>query len=80
VPGRLHGRGFWRAGAKSTGVHEMLYLVIGWALGVVVCVVAARAVILRYRLPWRATLMYFGLVPYPEEVVLQRHPRPRSLR
>jgi hypothetical protein len=32
-------------------MHEMLYLVIGWALGLVVCVVVARAIIVRYRLP-----------------------------
>ena len=80
MSGRLHGRGFWRAGAKSTGMHEMLYLVIGWALGLVVCVVVARAIIVRYRLPWRATLMYFGLVPYPDEVLLPRSPRPRPSR
>ena len=59
-------------------MHEMLYLVIGWALGLGVCVVVARAIIVRYRLPWLATLMYFGLVPYPDEVLLppQRRPRP----
>ena len=58
-------------------MHEMLYLVVAWALGLVVCVVTARAIIVRYRLPWLATLMYFGLVPYPEEVVLPRHPQAR---
>ena len=69
-----------RAAAKCTRMHELLYLVVGWALGFVVCVVVARAIILRYRLPWRATLMYFGLVPYPEEVLLPRPPRPRHPR
>lgn len=50
----------------------MLYLAVGWAMGLVVCVGVARAIIVRYRLPWRATLMYFGLVPYPDEVQLPR--------
>ena len=58
-------------------MHEMLYLAAGWVLGLVVCVVAARAVIRHYRLPWNATLMYFGLLPYPDEVMLPRRPRPR---
>jgi hypothetical protein len=61
-------------------MHEMLYLVIAWALGLVVCVVVARAIIVRFRLPWRATLMYFGLVPYPDEILLPRYLRPRASR
>jgi hypothetical protein len=61
-------------------MHEMLYLVFGWVLGLVMCVALARTIILRYRLPWKATLMYFGLVPYPDEVLLPRQRRPRPLR
>ena len=61
-------------------MQEMLYLVIGWALGLAVCVVVARAIIVRFRLPWRATLMYFGLTPYPDEVLLPQYPRPRPSR
>ena len=61
-------------------MHEMLYLVFGWALGLVMCVALARTIILRYRLPWKATLMYFGLVPYPDEVLLPRQRRPRPSR
>ena len=61
-------------------MHEMLYLVFGWVLGLVMCVALARAVIVRYRLPWRATLMYFGLVPYPDEVLLPSQRRPRRSR
>ena len=59
-------------------MHEMLYLVFGWVLGLVMCVALARTIIVRLRLPWHATLMYFGLVPYPDEVLLptQRRPRP----
>jgi hypothetical protein len=61
-------------------MHEMLFLLLGWLLGLVLCVVLARAVIRRYRLPWRATLVYFGLVPHPDEVLLPRPPRPRQRR
>ncbi len=59
-------------------MHEMLYLAIGWALGLVMCVALARTIIVRYRLPWQATLMYFGLAAYPDEVLLP--PRRRSSR
>ena len=61
-------------------MHEMLYLVFGWVLGLVMIVALARTIILRYRLPWKATLMYFGLVPYPDEVLLPRQRRPRPSR
>jgi hypothetical protein len=61
-------------------MHEMLYLVFGWVLGLAMCVALARTIILRYRLPWKATLMYFGLVPYPDEVLLPRQRRPRPSR
>jgi hypothetical protein len=44
------------------------------------CVALVRTIILRYRLPWKATLMYFGLVPYPDEVLLPRQRRPRPSR
>ena len=56
-------------------MYELLYLLIGWAVGLVVCVALARTIIVRYRLPWRATLMYFGLIPYPDEILLPRPPR-----
>ena len=51
-------------------MHQMLYLAIGWGLGLVLCVVLARTIIVRYRLPWRAALMYFGLARYPDETRL----------
>ena len=80
MPGRLHGRGFWRPGANSPHMHEMLYLIAGWALGLVLCVMLTRAIVLRWRLPWRATLMYFGLLPYPDEVLLRARRRRRPAR
>jgi len=58
-------------------MHQLLYLVIGWAVGLALCVALARTIITRCRLPWRATLMYFGLLPYPDEVLLPQRPRPR---
>ncbi|MGZ4313216.1 MAG: hypothetical protein ACXVR1_14035 [Solirubrobacteraceae bacterium] len=61
-------------------MHEMLYLVFGWVLGFVMCVALARTIIVRYRLPWKATLMYFGLLPYPDEILLPRQRRPRPSR
>lgn len=60
-------------------MYQLLFLVVGLTLGLVACVVVARAIIVRYRLPWRATLMYFGLVPYPDEVLVPR-PRRRPAR
>ena len=36
-------------------------------VGVVVSAAAVRAITLRWRLPWREALMYFGVVPYPHE-------------
>jgi len=59
-------------------VHDVLYLLAGWVLGLVLCVVVVRAIVLRYRLPWRATLIYFGLLPHPEEALLPRRTRSRS--
>lgn len=51
---------------------QVLELVIAWAAGLALCVALARAIIVRYRLPWTAALMYFGLVPYPDEVARRR--------
>ena len=59
-------------------MHDVLYLLAGWVLGLVLCVVVVRAIVLRYRLPWRATLIYFGLLPHPEEALLSRPTRSRS--
>lgn len=46
---------------------QTLLLLIALGLGTVLCAVAARAVTVRYRLPWREALMYFGLAAYPDE-------------
>ena len=45
----------------------MLALLILLLVGVLVCALAGRAITLRWRLPWRESLMYFGLAPYPYE-------------
>jgi hypothetical protein len=47
---------------------QMVYLMVAWALGLGVCVALGRFITLRYRLPWRAALMYFGLAAYPDEL------------
>ena len=59
-------------------MQDVLYLLVGWALGLVLCVVMVRAIVVRYRLPWRATLIYFGLLPHPEEALLSRPTGSRS--
>jgi hypothetical protein len=43
---------------------QVLALLVFLAAGVVVCGLASRAVVLRYGLPWRQALEYFGIVPY----------------
>lgn len=52
-------------------MEQLVYLAIAWCFGVVVCVYAACRIVARYQLPWRSTLMYFGVLPYPEEVALR---------
>ena len=61
-------------------MHDVLYLLAGWVLGLVLCVVVVRAIVLRYRLPWRATLIYFGLLPHPEEALLPQRTHSRRRR
>jgi hypothetical protein len=46
---------------------QVLALLIFLAGGVVLCALAIRAITVRYRLPWREALQYFGLAPYPHE-------------
>jgi hypothetical protein len=58
-------------------MQAVMFLLVGWLLGAALCAMLARAIIRRYRLPWRATLMYFGLVPYPDEALLPRIARAR---
>ena len=55
---------------------QVLFFALGWCLGIVLCALLARAAIVRWNLPWRDALMYFGLAPYPDEVPA-RPPRPR---
>ena len=51
-------------------MQQLVILALGWSVGVVVCAVLVRRVTLRLGLPWRAALMYFGVVPYPEELAI----------
>ena len=46
---------------------ETILLLILMAAGAVACAAAGRALTVRFRLPWREALMYFGLAPYPDE-------------
>ena len=55
---------------------QVLFFALGWCLGIVLCALLARAAIVRWNLPWRDALMYFGLAPYPDEVPA-RPARPR---
>lgn len=50
-------------------MQQLAVLALGWAVGVVVCAILAQRVTMRLGLPWRSALMYFGVVPYPDEVV-----------
>lgn len=62
-------------------VEQLLGLMLAWAFGVLVCAAIARRITVRYRLPWRAALMYFGLLDYPDEATLvQRRRRPSRTR
>ena len=51
---------------------EFVWLAAGMAVGIVLCAVLARLIVRRWRLPWREALMYFGLMPYPDEARLER--------
>jgi len=46
---------------------QTLLLLALMLVGAGVCAAAARAVTLRYRLPWREALVYFGLAPDPRD-------------
>ncbi len=59
---------------------QLLALVIAWFLGVALCVAVASRIVARYGLPWEAALMYFGVLPYPEEVGPARRRPPSSGR
>lgn len=54
---------------------QILWLVFALGLGAILCVLGSVMVVTHWRLPWKETLMYFGLMPYPDEV-----PRPRRRR
>jgi hypothetical protein len=54
---------------------QTLALLFLMGVGVVVCVLSARALVVHWRLPWREALMYFGIVPYPHESAPARRDR-----
>lgn len=56
-------------------VVETLALLFLMAVGVALCAGAARAITVRYRLPWREALVYFGLAPHPHDSAGRRAAR-----
>lgn len=62
--------------AYPAGMEQFAILALGWAVGVIVCAVLVQRVTARLGLPWRAALMYFGVVPYPEELAVGRRSSP----
>jgi hypothetical protein len=46
---------------------QTLILLVLLLLGTVVCTGLAGAVTLRWRLPWREALIYFGLASHPQD-------------
>lgn len=57
-------------------MEQFLALGVAWTLGVVVCAALAARVTTRLGLPWRESLMYFGVLPYPDEAALGRRLAP----
>jgi hypothetical protein len=51
---------------------QTLALLFLMLVGIVVCAVSARALVLQWRFPWREALMYFGVIPYPHEAPVAR--------
>lgn len=59
--------GFGRAIAYLPGMGQMIGLALAWTVGVGLCALIAQRIVVRLDLPWRAALMYFGVLDYPEE-------------
>jgi hypothetical protein len=57
---------------------QTLALLLLMGAGTVACALLVRAVTLRWQLPWRQALMYFGIAPYPHEVVPPPRPPERG--
>lgn len=53
---------------------QLLGLGVVWSLGIVVCFALAARLTTRLGLPWEEALMYFGLVPHPEERLVATDP------
>jgi hypothetical protein len=52
---------------------QLIWLMISLGIGAILCVVLGCLIVAHWRLPWKQTLMYFGLMPYPNEA----RPKPR---
>jgi hypothetical protein len=61
---------------------QLIWLLISLGIGAVLCVLLGCVVVMHWRLPWKQTLMYFGLMPYPNEVARKQRRRsaPRPVR
>jgi hypothetical protein len=57
---------------------QLIWLMISLGIGAVLCVVLGCMVVMHWRLPLKQTLMYFGLMPYPNEVPPKRRQRSTS--
>lgn len=58
---------------------EVWPLLLLFLAGIVVCVLVGTLIVRRWRLPLRQALIYFGLLPHPDEVALPRKPTRREL-
>jgi hypothetical protein len=54
---------------------QMLWLLCALGLGAILCLLGAGMAVMHWQLPWKQTLMYFGLMPYPDEVPRKRRRR-----
>jgi hypothetical protein len=55
-----------------------LFMVLFLA-GIGLCLLVGRWIVRRWRLPLRQALIYFGLLPHPDEVALPPKPSRREL-
>jgi len=60
-------------------VSDLWPLVLLFLLGVGLCLLVGAWLVRRWRLPLRQALIYFGLLPHPDEVALPPRPSRREL-
>ncbi|MFL5819424.1 MAG: hypothetical protein ACJ76S_01890 [Solirubrobacteraceae bacterium] len=53
-------------------MHQVLGMLAAFALGIMLFGALTRAVVLRLGLRWRDALMYFGVLPYPDDLLRSR--------